>query len=139
MKFSSVQIKGKGRGKLLGFPTINLEIPHYTRNDNEGYRDDSETGFDLKEGIYAVVVRIDGKEYKGALHFGPIPVFGEKEKSLEVFLIDAPLEFKMKRSGNVDIEVKDFVREIRNFNSQEELVKQIREDVESIEKLLYNK
>lgn len=139
MKFSSKQIKGKGRGKLLGFPTINLEIPLRLlpdRNDNEGYRDDSGGGFDLKDGIYAALVTIDGKEYKGALYFGPIPTFEEKDKSLEVFLIDAGLEFEMEGSGNVDIEIKDFIREIRNFDSNEELVRQIKEDVRVVRELL---
>ncbi|MBI5619675.1 riboflavin kinase, partial [Candidatus Gottesmanbacteria bacterium] len=74
MKITSRQIKGKGRGKLLGFPTINLEIPE---------------GLTLKEGIWAVWVTIAGKRYGGALHFGPVPTFREREKSLEVFLLDA--------------------------------------------------
>ncbi len=124
MKFSSKQISGKGRGKLLGFPTINLEIP---------------AGLDLKDGIYAAVVRINGREYKGALHFGPIPTFDEEEKSLEVFLIDAPLEFEINGGEKVDIEIKDFIRDVRNFDSKEELVEQIGKDVKIIEKLLYNK
>lgn len=132
MKFSSKKISGKGRGKLIGFPTINLEIPRLTS------RNDKEVDFDLEDGIYAVLVTIDGIKYKGALHFGPIPVFNEQEKSLEVFLIGVGLEFKMEGRGNVDIEVKDFIREIRNFDSEEELAKQIKEDVRVVQELLIN-
>lgn len=139
MKFKSRQTPGKGRGKLLGFPTINLEIPLRRlpdRNDNEEYSNDSGTGFDLKEGIYAALVTIDGKKYKGALHFGPIPVFDEKEKSLEVFLIDADRDFLMDVSEKIEVEIKDYIREIRNFPNTKDLVKQIKEDVKKINGLL---
>lgn len=121
MRFSSRQISGKGKGRLLGFPTINLEIPG---------------DFGLKDGIYAALVEVFGKKYKGALHFGPVPVFGEKEKSLEVFLIDAGLDFKMEGSWKVEIEIRDFIREVRNFGSEDELVKQIEKDVKNVRDVL---
>ena len=73
MTFTTRQIKGHGRGKLLGFPTINMEIP---------------TGMDLLEGIYAAWISIGGKTFMGALHYGPVPVFGQQTNSLEVFLLD---------------------------------------------------
>ena len=71
MNYKTRQVKGKGRGKLLGFPTINLEIP---------------PGFNIEEGIYAGRVWISKKQFKGAFHYGPVPTFHEKDKSLEVFL-----------------------------------------------------
>ena len=77
MHIVSRQVKGKGRGKVIGFPTINLDIP---------------SGLSLEDGIYAAWVTIGDRRYKGALHFGPIPTFDETTKSLEVFLLDATEE-----------------------------------------------
>lgn len=116
MKFSSTQVKGKGRGKLLGFPTINLEIP-----DN----------FQMPSGIYAVKVFIAGQEFIGALHFGPIPTFKEDEDTLEVFLIDIdPKELPDTSNLEIEIETLKYLRQVINFPNQEELVKQIGKDVE---------
>ena len=72
MIFESTHIKGKGRGKPMGFPTINLEIPE---------------NFKLKNGIYAAKVTIENKTFVAALHYGPVPTFGDLQKSLEVYLI----------------------------------------------------
>jgi riboflavin kinase/FMN adenylyltransferase len=71
--FTTIQIRGKGRGKLLGYPTINMKIP---------------VDFDLPDGIYAAWVTIGTTRYGGALHWGPIPTFKEEMKSLEVFVVD---------------------------------------------------
>ena len=49
----------------MGFPTINLAIPK---------------GFSVENGVYAVKVRLGAELYNGALHYGPIPVFGENKK-----------------------------------------------------------
>lgn len=114
MKFSSTQVRGKGRGKLLGFPTINLEIPEK---------------FNLNEGIYAVKVSVEGKEFIGALHFGPIPAFKESERTLEVFLIDTT-DSDIPDTENFEVETIKFLRPVLNFSNQEELVKQIGKDVE---------
>lgn len=121
MKFRSTQIKGKGRGKLLGFPTINLQIP---------------ADFSLEDGIYAVKVFADNKEFTGALHYGPIPVFKENEKTLEVFLIDTK-ENNIPKTLDFEIETFKFLRQIRNFSNEQELAKQIGKDVDEILQLGY--
>lgn len=120
MRFSSTQIKGKGRGKLLGFPTINLEIPK---------------NFGIKEGIYAVKVWIKKEEFAGALHFGPIPTFKENEKTLEVFLIDTA-NSDIPPSDTFDIETIKYLRPVLSFSNPEDLSKQISEDVITIRKIL---
>lgn len=115
MKFISHQVKGRGRGKLLGFPTINMHIPE---------------NFKLEEGIYAANVEIEGKVYKGALHFGPIPTFNEDENVLEVFLIDADENFHLQDSSKLNVEIKKRLRDIIRFENPYGLVKQIEKDVE---------
>lgn len=114
MKFNSTQVKGRGRGRLLGYPTINLEIPK---------------NFQLKDGIYAVKVFIEGQEFAGALHFGPIPTFNENEKTLEVFLIIKPESLPETENKDIEIEIVKFLRDVLNFPNQEDLIKQIGEDV----------
>ncbi|MFA6532541.1 MAG: riboflavin kinase [Patescibacteria group bacterium] len=121
MQFESTHIKGKGRGKPMGFPTINLKIP-----------DD----FELKNGIYAVKVIIEKKVFKGALHYGPVPTFGELQKSLEVYLIETTGEEIIELDEKIiKIETIKFLRDVIKFKLVEDLVNQIKEDVIEIKKL----
>ena len=120
MRFESSQIKGKGRGKLLGYPTINLEIPE---------------NFELEDGIYAVKVFSGSKEFIGALHYGPIPVFKEDEKTLEVFLIDTSGE-DIPDSKDFEIEILKYLRPVLGFDSEQELSEQIGKDVEETRKIV---
>lgn len=121
MKFESTHVKGKGRGKPMGFPTINLKIPD---------------GFELKDGIYAAKVTIENKIFIGALHYGSVPTFNENEQSLEVYLIGLNnnklenLEEKI-----IKVEIVKYLRPVMKFNSKEELIKQIKEDVKNIQEL----
>ena len=122
MQFVSYHITGKGRGKGIGFPTINLKIP--------------ET-FELADGVYAVFVNIDQKIFKGAMHYGPIPVFNEENKSLEIYLLDIDNKsFPEIDDRKIEVDVKQFIREIRNFSSPAELSQQIAKDVDNIRKIL---
>lgn len=126
MEFESTHIKGKGRGKPMGFPTINLKIP-----------DD----FELKNGIYATKVSIEKKIFKGALHYGPVPTFNEKEKSLEVYLIEITnkdlinCDLENLDGKIIKVEIIKYLREIIKFKLVEDLVKQIDEDVKNIQKI----
>lgn len=118
MKFESTHIKGKGRGKPMGFPTINLKIPDY---------------FELKDGIYAVRVNIEDKIFGGALHYGPVPTFNESEQSLEVFLLESNSdELENLNNKIIKVEIVKYLRPVIKFNSKEELVRQINNDVNLI-------
>ena len=112
--FSARVISGKGRGKVLGFPTLNLEIPE---------------NFDIQQGIYSCVTFIDEKRYKGALHWGPIPVFNHAEKSLEIFVLDWD---GVKNPERVSFEIGKYLRPIQNFPNPKALSAQITTDVANI-------
>lgn len=120
MKFRSSQIKGKGRGKLLGYPTINLEIP--------------ET-LELPDGIYAVRAYVEGAAYVGAMHSGPIPTFNETEKTLEVFLINVDSKDLPEQIPDIEIETIKYLRPVMTFNNEQELAEQIGKDVEETKKI----
>ncbi|MEK7119861.1 MAG: riboflavin kinase [Patescibacteria group bacterium] len=122
MHIVSRQVKGKGRGKVIGFPTINLDIP---------------SGLSLEDGIYAAWVTIGDRRYKGALHFGPIPTFDETTKSLEVFLLDATEEELIGMENEaIKIDTVKKIRDIIKFDTTGELTKQIREDILVIDAIL---
>lgn len=122
MLFISQQIKGKGRGKGMGVPTINLIIPK---------------DFQLQEGVFAVTVKIDNQSFIAAMHYGPIPVFGEAQKSLEVFLLDVSDEnVPETEHKDIEVDVKKYLREIRNFPNTNELMKQIEKDVADVKNTL---
>lgn len=114
LKFEAKIIKGKGRGKELGFPTLNLEIP---------------ADFNLKQGIYSCWVVFDtnpSQRYMGALHYGPIPVFGEMIPSLEVHILGYKED---KTPQKLEVTVVKFLRDVRFFDSVEKLINQIEQDV----------
>ena len=103
-------VKGAGRGKKLGIATVNF---------------DSDAAAGLKEGIYVCRV-IFNKPYWGVLHFGPRPVFTEKDHSLEVHLFD----FKEgTETRTADIEIYDFIRKVANFKDKDALIAKINEDI----------
>jgi riboflavin kinase / FMN adenylyltransferase len=107
-------VPGAGRGKKIGFPTLNLEIPE---------------DFDYDHGIYEGWVVMGDKRHKGAFHYGPIPSFDNKNTSLEVFVLDIDLK---ESPEFVVFSLVKFIRKIRKFASTEELAQQIKEDIKKI-------
>lgn len=117
MKFSARVVKGKGRGKRIGIPTANLKPPE---------------NFSAKEGIWACWVVIDGRKLPGALHWGPVPVFGEEKRSLEVHILqDAP-----QIPSELGIELVSWLRPVRNFENAEKLKEQVEKDIIACKKAL---
>jgi riboflavin kinase/FMN adenylyltransferase len=103
---------GAKRGRTLGFPTANLEqvatlIPG--------------------DGVYAVRVNVDDRDFAGATNVGPNPTFGENARKLEVHLIDFVGDLYGKTLGLT------FLRRLRGtrpFAGADELVRQLHQDVE---------
>lgn len=115
MQFKTVTILGKGRGKDLGFPTINMEVA-------------PELILGIREGIYACRVKLDAETYNGALFYGPIPVFGETEKSLEVYLVDSGFIY-VGVGRDIEVELVKYIRPVQNFSSIELMQQQMTQDV----------
>jgi riboflavin kinase/FMN adenylyltransferase len=121
-QFTAKQIKGKGRGKFLGYPTINLEVP---------------VGFDLAEGVYAAWVTINGTKFRGALHWGPIPTFDEAAKSLEVYVLGVgDHELSHADLSAVTVEPIARLRSVSKFATIAALTQQIELDIIAVRKNL---
>lgn len=114
-------IKGKGRGKLLGFPTANLSV--------------SKEKLIPARGVYAVFAYLHDKKYKGALNIGFNPTFDERELSLEVHLLNFATSQNLYNQI-IRIEFIKYIRSEKKFSSVEELKTQIEKDCQLIEKIL---
>lgn len=115
MKITGKIIHGAGRGRALGFPTINLDS----------------APADLSFGVYAAWVTLSDKRFLGAVNYGPQPTFSGKNPILEVFILDFP-SGEDWYGKNVTVEIVKKIREIKKFASVEELKLQIQRDVEEI-------
>ena len=116
--------KGFQRGRNLGFPTINVGLKNTIIP---------------KHGVYAVLIKIlsHNKEraLRGAASIGSRPTYGDYEPNVEVFIFD----FDENLYGeNVSISLVEFIRPELKFNSEDELISQMKEDCETIETLLVN-
>jgi len=112
VEFEAKIIKGMGRGKKIGLPTINLD----------------RVNLDIDYGVYLVKAEIDGVVHKGLLHFGLKETFGEAA-SLELFIEEYLLNIMQK---NVKIKIGRKIREIRKFVGPNELKEQVNKDLEEL-------
>jgi len=112
-------ITSEKRGRVLGFPTANLDVkPQQALPGN---------------GIYATIAYVQGKHFHSATNVGIRPTFGIGEEMVETHL----LNYKGNLYGK-DIRV-EFVQKIRDeerFPSSEELKTQIEKDIREVEAIL---
>jgi riboflavin kinase/FMN adenylyltransferase len=119
LRFTARAVSGSGRGKGMGTPTVNLRM------------EDVPAGF--AEGIYACRASLDGGPMlAAAMHHGPRPVHRDAP-SCEVHLLDETPEHTPE---HVTVEAIAFLREVRDFPSEEALVAQIAKDIEDTRRAL---
>lgn len=97
-------IRGDGYGRKLGFPTVNLD----TRLEQ------------FTAGVYAGKGVINHKRYRAAIVINPE---GRVEAHLIGFRGDAYKKY-------ADLEIKAFLRKYIQFESEAELIAQIKKDVQ---------
>lgn len=118
-KFSIIGkvVHGKSIGRLLGFPTANLDYGIY---------------YLPKGGVYAVDVLLDNKKFLGMANIGYNPTidFSEDVK-LEVHIFNFNQDIYGKE---IQICFIDRIRAERKFNSRDELVNQLVEDKQEIKR-----
>jgi riboflavin kinase / FMN adenylyltransferase len=104
---------GAGKGKQLGFPTVNLDV----------------SGLCLPPfGVYSVDVIHQSKHLQGIANLGIAPTLRKDEKPiLEVHLFEGQHDWE---GHYLEVIFKGFVRPEHKFNNVQELQQQIRRDIE---------
>lgn len=102
---------GKALGHTLGFPTANISL-------NEG--------LDIRRGIYASRVELDGTSYIAVSNVGTRPTVDGEGVNCETHVIDFEGDLYGK---SIRVTLLAYLREERRFSSVEELSLTIREDV----------
>jgi len=110
-EISGTVIRGEGYGRKLGFPTVNLET-----NEKEKLKELP------RAGVYAGSAIVEGREYRAGIVIGP----GEK---VEAHLLDYNSDAYGKE---VKLNINKFLREFKKFETEEELISQIKKDLEQI-------
>jgi riboflavin kinase / FMN adenylyltransferase len=112
---------GDKNGRLLGFPTANIDMGHYLRP---------------RYGIYAVKGRLpDGRVLNGAANLGIRPSFDPPKELLEPHFFD----FSEDLYGqNIEVEFHAFIRGEAKFDSMDALVAQMAKDCDEARAILGN-
>ncbi|HEV3381371.1 MAG TPA: bifunctional riboflavin kinase/FAD synthetase [Trebonia sp.] len=124
-----VVVRGHQRGRNLGFPTANLEMPPHTAIPADG--------------IYAgwlATVSADGgdaERWPAAISIGTNPTFGEGERTVEAYALDrddldlygvhAAIDFAARLRGTL------------RFGSVDDLIEQMHRDVDEVRDLTIDK
>ena len=111
-------VKGRGRGKEIGVPTINVET--------------SAVPTDLPRGIYACRITMNRKSFPGALHYGPRPAFNDTE-TMEIHVIDEDVKSVPQ---TVDLELIRYIRPVQDYQNLEDLLNAIKRDIDAARGIL---
>jgi riboflavin kinase/FMN adenylyltransferase len=106
-------VKGEGRGRTIGFPTINLK-----------------TEFPLipKRGVYITDVDVGGKRYPAVTNIGYNPTFDGQSLTIETYILDFSGDLYDR---NIALYFLERVRDEVRFSSVDELKERIWKDVEA--------
>lgn len=108
-------ITGKKLGRILGFPTANLELPS--------------TKFLPRYGVYSVIVELENHTLvKGVMNLGIRPTVDGEQATVEVHLLDWHGDLYDK---TLTISLEKFLRPEQKFPSLEALKTQINADCEA--------
>jgi len=108
-------IHGKKRGRLLGFPTANIDYGAY---------------YLPKRGVYGVKVIINKQIYIGMCNIGLNPTFNDiKQLSMEVNIFDFHQDIY---DQEISVQFYTYTRGEKSFESKNQLVQQLHQDQEEI-------
>ncbi len=99
-------IKGAQRGRVIGFPTANIVLKE-----------------EMQSGVYAGAVILDSGNYMTAIF---IP---DSRDLLEIHVLNFNGNLYDKE---IEVCVGEKIRDVKNFDNEKELVKQIKKDIEKI-------
>ena len=114
-------IKDRQMGTRLGFPTANIIL--------------DKDKFCLRDGVYLGKVILEKKEYRAIINYGARPTFDLSQKLMEVHIIDFCGDLYGKE---IDVQFLDFIRDIKKFDSVDELKEQLKFDLNLAKEVKYD-
>src|SRR5581483_11230424 len=114
-----IVVHGDHRGRELGYPTANLEVP--------------DGKLIPADGIYAVRVRLGSEWLDGAASIGVRPTFGGGRRLVEIYILDFS---KWIYGEQLEVYFIERLRDELKFDSIEALLEQMRQDVTKSREIL---
>ena len=105
-----------GRGKILGFPTVNLELRQIIP----------------AHGVYSGRAIFDTQSFPAAISVGTNPTFGGCEASVEAFVLDFSGDLYER---TIELELHRWIREQQAYSGPEPLRRRIAADVRLVREL----
>lgn len=112
-------VVGDQRGRTLGFPTANLKVQPEQAMPADG--------------IYASITRHGEQHWHSVTNIGVKPTFGGMKRVIETFIFDFNGDLYGKK---IRVELVDRLRDEIRFNGPDELIAQMRRDVEKAKQVL---
>ncbi len=110
-------VSGEHRGRLLEFPTANVEAEGVVAPG---------------DGVYAARAAVAGRSQAAAVSIGTKPTFGPAPRAIEVHLVDGGGDFYGRR---IEVAFLERLRDQRRFPDAESLRAQIAKDVQRVREL----
>lgn len=99
-------IRGKGKGKKIGFPTVNIKLSKK-----------------VESGVYSGIVRVAGQEYRSGIFVGL------DKNNLEAYLIGFSGDLYGK---TIEVDINKKIRDVEKIGSEDELKEKIEKDIKVI-------
>ncbi len=106
-------VHGDGRGRTIGFPTANMDV--------------WEEQFLPRKGVYAGWAHLNGETFMAVANIGNRPTFSGRTVTVEAHLLDFDRDIY---GAHLIFDLVAFLRPEMKFNGVEELIAQIRRDVQ---------
>jgi len=117
---SGTVVTGDARGRLIGFPTLNVDVPDSRK-------------LLPPDGVYAVRVEGSRGRFDGMMNLGGRPTFGDASRRIEAHLFDADGDFY---GDHVDVAFVARLRDTMRFPGPDALVAQLRLDADAARRAL---
>lgn len=119
--YRGLVVRGKGRGHTIGFATANVH---------------TESKLQVKEGVYATWAIYNGQRYKSVTNVGRQPTFNRDELApvaVETHILDFDRDIY---GETLEVRMVERLRDEKKFSGPQELVAQIKRDVEKAREIL---
>ncbi|MBQ7227892.1 MAG: riboflavin biosynthesis protein RibF [Clostridia bacterium] len=105
-------VSGDGRGRNIGIPTANIDLPR--------------GGMEIKHGVYGTYTELDGKLYRSVTNYGPRPTFLQSKFAIETNILGE--NFDSLRGKIITVYFHRFIRGVSKYLSEKLLIATIKKD-----------